>query len=58
LAELHLNSRLDAKVKVLLLRDNNLRAQETARQTFIMVRGIDSDVARMMKARVTLVAVY
>ena len=32
-------------VKVLLLGDDDLRAQESARQTFVMVRGINSDVA-------------
>ena len=43
--------------QVLFLRNDDLRAEDAAQQAFIMVWSIDRDVARVMKARLALVAV-
>ena len=43
--------------KVLFLRNDDLRAEDAAQQAFIMMWSIDRDVARVMKARLALVAV-
>ena len=57
MAKLHLDSLKDVMLKVLLLRGNNLSAQETARQAFVMMGRIRRDVAGMMQACLALVAV-
>ena len=44
-------------VKVLLLGDNDLCAQEAAQQTFVMMLCVGRDVAAMVKPRLALVAV-
>ena len=57
LAKLHLDSLKDVLVMVLLIGDNDLRARETAQQTFVMMWRIYRDVAAMMQACLALVAV-
>lgn len=44
-------------VKVLQFRNNDLCAQEAAQQTFVMMLRIHRDMAGMMMASLTLVAV-